>query len=80
MSVANRTMSIPAVQALKPLAVGFEDAALMLGVSSRTIKRLDANNEFPHAFGGKNKGAGKGRRLIPVADLEAYMKRQARAS
>lgn len=69
-------MSIQTVQALKPLVVGFVEAAQLLGVSVRTIKRLDAANEFPNAFGGKNKGVGKGRRLFPVSDLESFVKRQ----
>jgi excisionase family DNA binding protein len=51
-----------------PLAVGVHEAARLLGISPRTVANLIARGELPSRRIGR-------RRVIPVALLEAFLKR-----
>lgn len=54
---------------IEPLLVGVEDAGRMLGVSAKTVRRMIAAGELPSVL----VGPGKGRRLLVVADLRAWV-------
>jgi excisionase family DNA binding protein len=53
----------------KELAVGISEAARRLGISSRTLATLVAQEELPSCKIGR-------RRLIPVAALKAFVNRE----
>jgi excisionase family DNA binding protein len=52
----------------EPLAIGIQEAARRLGVSARTVATLIARGELPSRRIGR-------RRVIPVALLQAFLKR-----
>lgn len=56
----------------KPLLMDIKQASAELSASRSTINRLDAAGHFPNAFGGKGWGPGRGKRMIPTTDIEAY--------
>lgn len=57
----------------KEIAVGISEAARRLGVSTRTLATLVAQNEIPSCKVGR-------RRIIPVSALEAFVNRAYRIS
>jgi excisionase family DNA binding protein len=57
----------------KELAVGISEAARRLGVSSRTLATLIAQDDLPSRKIGR-------RRIIPVAALEAFVNGEYRTS
>lgn len=64
MSTSSDTTKAAAVGV--PLAVGFDGAASMLGVSRRTVETLEAGGHLPSLLI-------RGRRLFPVDGLRAYV-------